>query len=63
MKTKDDPDIWIIHQEAAEVDARKVSEAGISEYVIGEVFIEKMIKHESWDALRAYAYYKRMLEK
>ncbi len=36
---------------------------GISEYAIREVFIEKMIKHESWDALRAYAYYKRMLEK
>lgn len=35
----------------------------ISEYVIGEVFIEKVIKQESWDALRAYAYYKKMMGK
>ena len=35
----------------------------ISEYVIGEVFIEKVLKQESWDALRAYAYYKKMMGK
>ena len=35
----------------------------ISEYVIGEVFIEKMIRQESWSALRAYAYYKKLLGK
>lgn len=35
----------------------------ISEYVIGEVFTPKVIKQESWDALRAYAYYKKMIGK
>lgn len=41
---------------------RKLKET-IADYVIGEVIVEPFMSERSWDALRAYAYYKKLIGK
>lgn len=35
----------------------------IADYMIGEIIVEPFMKETSWDALRAYAYYKNLMGK